>query len=113
MLPIYAKSFSGDIRITVASRLSTHLFKYALFSQKNRVQIYLVQHVMDCHLTQVLKILAFDFQGDSSFTNIVLACYSLLLGASVLLSFAMISHRWDSLRRFSFDFFDIAAESNN
>ncbi len=50
---------------TVASRLSMHPFKYALFSRKSRVQIYLVQHVMDCHLAQVLKILAFGFQGDS------------------------------------------------
>ncbi len=53
------------LQSTVASRLSTHPFKYALFSRKNRVQIYLVQHVMDCHMAQVLKILVFGFQGDN------------------------------------------------
>ncbi len=50
ILTILTKSWWG----TVASRLSTHPFKYALFSRKNRVQIYLVQHVMDCHLAQVI-----------------------------------------------------------
>jgi len=35
---------------TVISRLSTHLFKYAFFGKKFKVQNLLVEHVINCHL---------------------------------------------------------------
>ncbi len=62
-------NFNSDLfflSATVGSHLSMHPFKSAFYDKFFRDQHFLVEHIMNRHLAQVLVFFAFGFEDDYS-----------------------------------------------
>jgi hypothetical protein len=89
-----------------------HVFKFGETTNRGLKVFFLASSDIKADPSRICSHLPHTFLIALSLT-LYSRVIALLLGAFVLLSFAMILHRWDSLKCFPFGFFNIAAESND